>query len=139
LRALDSTSLVAIGAIPQATVAAVNIATGVKQSASTDDQGSYSFAVLSVGQHEIDVAADGFKPGRAQGLTININTALTVDVTPQVSEQNETVTVTETGALERDLRDARWRCSGFCNRSRATRSSDTGKGTREKHFLLRSF
>ena len=48
------------GAIPGATVAAVNIATGVKQFASTDEQGSYSFPVLSVGQYEIDVTADGF-------------------------------------------------------------------------------
>lgn len=85
-------------AIPGAAMVAVNIATGVKQSATTDEQGSYSFPVLPVGQYEIDATADGFKPGRAQGLTININAALTVDITLQVREQNETVTVTETGA-----------------------------------------
>jgi hypothetical protein len=86
------------GAIPGATVVAVNVTTGVKQSARTDEQGSYSFPVLPVGQYEIDVTADGFKPGKAQGLVININTALTVDLTLRVSEQNEAVTVTETGA-----------------------------------------
>jgi hypothetical protein len=86
------------GAIPGASVEAVNVATGTKQFAKTDEQGSYSFPVLTVGQYEIDVTADGFKAARTQGLTININTALTVDITLQVSERNETVTVTETGA-----------------------------------------
>jgi hypothetical protein len=86
------------GTIPGAAVVAINIATGVKQSTKTDEQGSYSFPVLPVGQYEIDVTADGFKPGKAHGLTININAALTVDITLQVSEQNETVTVTEAGA-----------------------------------------
>jgi hypothetical protein len=85
------------GAIPGATVVVVNIATGVKQSAKTDEQGSYSFPALPVGQYEIDVTADGFKPGRTQGLAININSALTVDISLQLSEQNETVTVTEAG------------------------------------------
>ena len=90
----DQTSAV----IPSATVTALNTATGVKQTTKTDDQGTYSFPVLPVGQYEIDVLADGFRPSRTQGVTININTALTIDVTLQLSEQNQTVTVTENGA-----------------------------------------
>ena len=84
--------------IPGATVTALNTATGIKQTTKTDDQGTYSFPVLPVGQYEIDVSAVGFKPNRTQGVTININTALTIDVTLQLSEQNQTVRVTENGA-----------------------------------------
>jgi hypothetical protein len=84
--------------IPGATVVAMNTATGLKQTTKTDEQGSYSFPVLALGQYEIDVSADGFKPNRTQGLIVNINTALTADVTLQLGEQSETLTVTENGA-----------------------------------------
>jgi Carboxypeptidase regulatory-like domain len=83
--------------IPGATVVAVNAATGVKQATKTDEQGSYSFPVLAVGQYEIDVTADGFKPSKTQGLIININTALIADITLQLGEQNQNVTVSENG------------------------------------------
>ncbi len=82
-------------AIGGATVSAVNAATGVKQTAKTDAQGVYSFPVLSVGQYEVDVAADGFKSYRKTGLVIDINSALVVDVTLQVAQSSEKVTVTE--------------------------------------------
>lgn len=89
--------------IAGATVIAVNAATGVKQTTKTDAQGSYTFPVLPVGQYEIDVTADGFKSNETRGLTIDINTALTVDVTLQLSEQNENITVTENGISDEDL------------------------------------
>lgn len=90
----DQTNAVIAGA----TVVAVNTATQVKQTTKTDEQGSYSFPVLPVGQYEIDVTADGFKPNKTRSLAIDINAALTVDVTLQVSDQNQTVTVNEGAA-----------------------------------------
>lgn len=80
--------------IPGATVVALNIATGVKHETTTSAQGSYSFPIVPLGQYEIDVTAQGFKPNQTQGLTININTALTVDVTLELTGQKQTVTVT---------------------------------------------
>lgn len=84
-------------ALEGVTVTAVNTATGAKQTTKTDAQGTYSFPVLSVGQYELDVAADGFRPYRRTGLVIDVNSALVVDVSLQVAERNETVTVTEAG------------------------------------------
>jgi hypothetical protein len=84
--------------IAGATVVAVNVATGVKQTTTTDEQGTFAFPVLPVGEYEINVAADGFKPNKTKGLAIDINSALTVDVTLQLSEQDQTVTVTEGAA-----------------------------------------
>jgi hypothetical protein len=83
--------------IPGAAVVALNTATGVRQATKTDEQGNYSFPVLAVGQYEIDVTADGFKPSKTQGLIININTALIADITLQLGEQNQNVTVSENG------------------------------------------
>jgi len=86
------------GVIPGAAVTAVNTATGVKQTTQSDPQGSYTFPVLPVGQYEIDVTADGFKPNRTRDLVINVGTSLTIDITLELSSQNETVTVTENAA-----------------------------------------
>jgi hypothetical protein len=81
--------------VPGATVEAVNTATGAKQKTTTDGQGDYSFPNLPVGQYEINVTAEGFNASKTQGLVINIDSALTVDVTLHVSAQNQTVTVSE--------------------------------------------
>jgi Carboxypeptidase regulatory-like domain len=86
------------GVIPRATVTAVNTATGVKQTTQSDPQGNYTFPVLPVGQYEINVTADGFKPNRTRGLVINVGTSLAIDITMELSSQNETVTVTENAA-----------------------------------------
>jgi hypothetical protein len=82
-------------AIEGATVIVANIATGAKQTTNTDAQGVYSFPALSVGQYQVDVTADGFKPYRKTGLVIDINGALVVDVTLQVGQRSEAVMVTE--------------------------------------------
>lgn len=82
-------------AIANLTVTVVNAATGAKLTTKTDEQGVYSFPVLSVGQYEFEVAADGFKPYRRTGLTIDINSSLVLDVKLQVAEHNESVTVNE--------------------------------------------
>lgn len=82
-------------AISGVTVTVVNTATGARQTTKTDSQGVYSFPVLSVGHYEVDVTADGFNPYRRTGLVIDINSALVVDVTLQVAQHNEAVTVTE--------------------------------------------
>jgi hypothetical protein len=84
-------------AIAGVTVTAVNVATGAKQTTTTDAQGTYAFPVLSVGQYELNVSADGFRPYRRTGMAVDVNSALVVDVTLQLAEHNETVTVTEAG------------------------------------------
>jgi hypothetical protein len=88
----DKTGAVIAGA----TIAATNNATGVKQITKSDVQGSYSFPVLSVGQYEIEVTSDGFKPYRKTGLVIDINSAVVVDVTLQLGEQSQNITVSVT-------------------------------------------
>ena len=84
--------------IPGATVVALDTATGVKRTTQTDVQGIYSFPVLPVGQYEIDVTAEGFKPKSTSALVINIGTALTVDLTLELGEQRETVVISESAA-----------------------------------------
>jgi hypothetical protein len=81
--------------MPGATVVITNTQTGVKLTANTDQEGVFTFPVLSVGQYQIDVTSDGFRPYRKRELVIDINSALVVDVTLQVQQQEQSILVTE--------------------------------------------
>src|SRR6202023_3576335 len=81
--------------IPGAAVVVTNTQTGVKLTAATDQDGVFTFPVLSVGQYQIDLTSDGFKAYRKTGLVIDIDSALVVDVTLQVKEQDQSIMVTE--------------------------------------------
>ena len=70
----------------------------MKQTTTTDEQGNYAFPVLPVGQFEIDITADGFKPQKRGGLAVDINAAPIADVALQLKHQNMRVTVTGNGA-----------------------------------------
>jgi Carboxypeptidase regulatory-like domain len=84
--------------IAGANVVVTNAQTGAKLTTSTDQDGVFTFPVLSVGQYQIDVSADAFKPYRKTGLLMDINSALVVDVTLQVQEQDQSIIVTENAA-----------------------------------------
>jgi len=90
--------------IPRAAVAVTNTQTGAKLSATTDGEGAFTFPVLAVGQYQVDVAVDGFQPYRKTGLAIDINSALVLDVTLQLREQDQSVVVTE-GATQVETTD----------------------------------
>jgi len=84
--------------IPGAAVFITNTQTGAKLAATTDQDGVFTFPVLSVGQYQIDVTSDAFKPYRKTGLIIDINSALVLDVTLQVKDQDQSIVVTENPA-----------------------------------------
>ena len=75
--------------IPGAAVVITNTQTGTKLNASTDQDGVFTFPVLSVGEYQIEVTSDAFQTFRKTGLAIDINSALVLDVTLQVKRQNE--------------------------------------------------
>src|SRR6202140_5185510 len=81
--------------IPGATVVVTNTQTGAKLTPPADQDGVFTFPVLSVGQYQIDVASDAFKSFRKTGLVIDIDSALVVDVTLQVKDQDQSIMVTE--------------------------------------------
>jgi len=81
--------------IAAANVVVTNISTGVKHNTKTDQDGVFTFPVLSVGQYELEVTSDGFKDYRKTGLVIDIDSALVADVTLQVKQQDQSVLVTE--------------------------------------------
>ena len=79
--------------IAGATVTATNTETGISQTQTTNGQGFYSFQSLPLGKYTIDVQEKGFKAYRQRDLTLDVNSALLVDVTLQVGQTTEKVEV----------------------------------------------
>ena len=85
--------------VPNASVNATNVETGVQHQAATNGQGFYSFANLPIGHYNIAIQKTGFKPYQRTGVTINANSALTVDAILAVGERSDVVTVAENQLL----------------------------------------
>ena len=78
-----------------ATITLTNTDTEVKQFANTNDQGQYSFPVVSVGKYELDITSPGFQPYKKIGLVINVNTALQIDAALEIKQSQESVEVSD--------------------------------------------
>jgi Carboxypeptidase regulatory-like domain len=83
--------------IPDTAVIARNVDTDVQQTVSTNTEGFYAFTALPVGHYEIETFRPGFKPYKRTGLVIDVSTALQLDLTMEMGEQSEQVTVTDSG------------------------------------------
>src|SRR5271168_5396240 len=83
------------GVVPRASVTATNTETGIRQSAYTDDKGFYSFPSLAIGHYDLAVEVASYKPYRRTQIVVNANSALTVDVTLELGQRNEVMTVRE--------------------------------------------
>lgn len=89
----DSTGSV----IPDIAVIAHNIDTGVQQNATSNADGFYAFTTLPVGRYEIETFRPGFKPYKHAALTIDVGTKLQLDITMELGEQSDQITVSDTG------------------------------------------
>src|ERR1700730_17409619 len=81
------------GVVAGATVTAIETQTGVRSEITTDSKGFYNFPSLPIGTYDIEVRSAGFKLHRQTGLVLDVNSALRVDVSLQLGEASEKVTV----------------------------------------------
>lgn len=79
--------------ISGAQVAGVNTQTGVKTTVTTDAKGFYNLTALAVGTYNLEISRTGFRTYKQNGLVIDANSALRVDVSLQVGAINEQVEV----------------------------------------------
>jgi hypothetical protein len=82
--------------IPDIAVIVHNVATGVQQNAVTNSDGFYAFPTLPVAHYDLETFRAGFKPYKRPGLIIDVGTKLQLDITLEVGEQSEQVTVSDT-------------------------------------------
>ena len=85
--------------VPNATVNATNIETGVQHQAATSGQGFYSFTNLPIGHYNITIQKAGFKPYQRTGVTVDVDSVATVDAVLAVGKRSDVVTVAESQLL----------------------------------------
>ena len=87
----DATSAV----VPNASVNATNVETGVQHQGVTNGQGFYSFASLPVGHYNVAIKKTGFKPYQRTGITVDADSALKVDAVLDIGSESNAITVVE--------------------------------------------
>ncbi len=81
-------------AVAGAKVTAINTATNVHQTVTTNSLGVYSFPELEVGTYEVEVEANSFRTYHHIGLVVDTDSKLRVDTPLMLGDQRETITVT---------------------------------------------
>jgi outer membrane receptor protein involved in Fe transport len=83
--------------IPGATVVLQNVATGVKQTTTTNSTGSYVLVDILPGRYTLQASKPGFKTATQQEFTLYVNQTATFNFTLSVGETTQTVTVQAAG------------------------------------------
>src|ERR1700749_354542 len=84
---------------PGVTVVVTNQSTSVKHTTVTDSKGFYSVPALDVGNYDVSASQAGFRDFLEQGVKIDANSAVRVDISLQVGAANNVVTV-QSNALQ---------------------------------------
>lgn len=80
--------------IPEARVTVRNLQTGFAQATSTNAVGAYQFSLLPVGVYSMTVEKQGFSTYVQDGLRLTVDRAANQNVTLQVGQVSEQITVT---------------------------------------------
>src|SRR5688572_9132942 len=93
-------------AVPGATVTALETQTNVSRTAVTNDTGYYTFSSLQNGTYAVEAELQGFKKVLREGVRVEVNTTVRVDLKLEVGQLTETVQVAaETPLLQTDRTD----------------------------------
>ena len=87
--------------IPKAQVSAANEATGFSREAAGGASGEYTITLLPAGRYTVTIQAPGFKTKTLQGVVLDIDQKARLDVTLDVGNMSEKVTVEGEAALVR--------------------------------------
>ncbi|MGD0904684.1 MAG: carboxypeptidase-like regulatory domain-containing protein [Terracidiphilus sp.] len=85
--------------IQRATITVTADATGVVQTAPTNDAGDWRIQYLLPGVYHFEVSASGFKSAKYKGIELQVNDQKTMDTQLQVGTQTESISVTATTPL----------------------------------------
>jgi hypothetical protein len=79
--------------VPKCAITATNLQTGLRQSATTDESGTYSFPSLPRGTYTVRAEAQGFRPSEQSGVVLDAATRRAVDFTLVLGAMTETISV----------------------------------------------
>lgn len=80
-------------AVTTAKVVARQVGTGLTREAPVAETGYYVIANIPIGEYEITAEAQGFKLFRKTGIIVTVNSRPTVDITLEVGQLTESITV----------------------------------------------
>ncbi len=80
--------------MPNAAVTVTETATNISTKSTTNSSGSYVITPLPVGHYTVTVEAQGFKKSVNEGITLNVQDRIGVNVVLEVGLLTETVEVT---------------------------------------------
>jgi outer membrane receptor protein involved in Fe transport len=92
-------------AIPNATVIAKNVATGVDLKTTTNSEGIYTVPRILPGKYNLVVEVQGFKKSEVSDIEVSVGKDTVIDVQLQAGQISDVVTITggaETALVERD-------------------------------------
>jgi outer membrane receptor protein involved in Fe transport len=87
------------GGIPNAKVVLKSLDNGIEQNAVSDSDGNYQFGSAKIGRYEVSASAAGFKKALAKPFTATVGARQRVDLTMQVGDVAESVTVSDAAAV----------------------------------------
>jgi hypothetical protein len=94
-RVLDSSR----AALPGTTVTASNVATNVDSTTTTNAEGSYTIPYLTPGIYRVSAELAGFKKLSRENIEVRVGDRLTLDLSLDVGQMQETVSVTAESPL----------------------------------------
>jgi hypothetical protein len=80
--------------VANAPIQARNVGTGALYQATSTTTGNYTLAELPSGEYELAVSVAGFKKSIRQGLTVQAAQTMRIDMTLQLGDASESVTIT---------------------------------------------
>jgi hypothetical protein len=86
--------------VAAAQITARNVDTGLTRSVTSGEDGTYRIEFLPVGNYVLEVTTSGFKKSFINGIVLQVNDTVRVDVSLTVGLVNETVTISETAPSE---------------------------------------
>lgn len=86
-------------AVPAATVTVKSLDTNAVREATTSDDGSFRFPLLSTGSYEIVVEKNGFATYKQGPIVLRLNQSANLDIKLEVSGVTETITVSSDAPL----------------------------------------
>jgi len=80
--------------VPGVQVAIVNVDTGVRREAATNDSGYYLLPLLQPGNYQVNINKQGFKPLTRSGIRLDVGQAARMDFVLEIGTAAESVQVT---------------------------------------------
>lgn len=87
------------GAIPAAAITVTNLETGLTRATAADGNGFFTIPSLPVGRYEVAAEKNGFQRGLRRGIDLAVGQEALVDLTLQLGNVDQQVTVTDAPPL----------------------------------------